>query len=276
MVHLDMGLRWLSIALIGGTALGFANSLDTSVLAQTIVTSAAESSGVRAKDEHWGESRSGNRMGREVRIPECTRPEHSLTVLVPHTNWGLTASETLTLWFYNPYSSDNLRGSFYLIDEERYGIGDPIELFLPNTAGYVSFTLPKSIFTLEPGVTYYWTISVPCSSELSDDISSWAYASGWLQYVLLDTEQQAQHASDRPDYQRYWTDRIWFDAVHELTQLRLIQPQNESLMNEWLRLLEDGGFNAEFIPVGPILGPVQWVQEEPELPDFLLESTQND
>lgn len=210
-------------------------------------------SGSDDKDGDWGEPHTGSQTGTGQRN-DCPDVSGSLTALMPKTNWGKTVSQSPTFWFYVPYSSEQIAvGKFVLQDEQGINQIKPIQFTLPETPGFVSFTLPETAPLLEVGTDYYWAFELYCHSKSRTPI----YVEGWIQRSLANGDIGNQRDVEANQmYQVYWENRIWFDAVNELTQQRFKQPNDRALETEWLRLLQDAGLDTEPLQTEPILGTV--------------------
>lgn len=205
------------------------------------------------EDGDWGEPHTGSQTGTGQRN-DCPDVNGSLTALIPKTNWGKTVSQSPTFWFYVPYSSEQIAvGKFVLQDEQGINQIEPIQFTLPETPGFVSFTLPETAPILEVGLDYYWAFELYCHPKSRTPI----YVEGWIQRGIANSNMGNQGDVEANQiYQVYWENRIWFDVVNELTQQRLKQPTDKALEAEWLRLLQEGGLETEQLSTEPIWGAV--------------------
>ncbi|NER30377.1 MAG: DUF928 domain-containing protein [Symploca sp. SIO1C4] len=205
------------------------------------------------KDSDWGEPHTGSQTATGARN-DCPDINSYLTALMPKTNWGKTVSQSPTFWFYVPYTSEQIAfGKFVLQDKEGFNKIEPIQFTLPETPGFVSFTLSETTPPLEVETDYYWAFELYCNPQNRTPL----YVEGWIQWTLPSEDMNNQlDVGTTPAHQVYWKNAIWFDAVNELTQQRLMQPMDRVLEAEWLRLLQDGGLDTEQLPTEPILGAV--------------------
>lgn len=208
---------------------------------------------LEAKDNRWGDPHTGSQTGGEAR-GDCPVVDIPLTALIPDTHWGKSISQTPTIWFYVPYSSEQITyGEFVLQDEQGFDVINPVQFTLPETPGFVGLALPESIPVLETETTYAWAFQLYCNSAERTPV----YVEGWIQRVTPTEEISSQLDEETtPTYQVYWENAIWFDAVDELIQQRLAQPSNRVLQAEWIQLLEDGGLDITDLSAAPILGLV--------------------
>lgn len=231
------------------TLISAVGGVDYEIAPNSTFSSAASGN----KDNHWGDSHSGRQTSGGPR-DDCPSVDKALTALMPSNNWGIATTQTPTLWFYNPYSAEQINhGQFVLQNAQGFDVIDPIGFSLPETPGFISVTVPVSDLALESGTEYYWALELYCDSDNRTPI----YVEGWIQpeSPSLETTESLEEG-ELPAYQIYWENRIWFDAVNELAQLRLNQPLDEALETEWLRLLEDGGLDPESLVGESLVGPV--------------------
>lgn len=199
------------------------------------------------------DGRSGNRGGGGSRS-DCPRIEPPLTALMPVSNGGTTVAERPTFWFYVPYSPEQAPvGEFVLQDEARNDIYR-IPFTLPNTPGFVSFKIPSTQTPLAIGKWYRWYFKVYCDRNPS---SSPIFVQGWVQRITLTPalENQLKVSESRKD-KVYATNRIWFDALDHLANLRLTNSTDAALERDWSKLLGAKGVDLKLPSQVPIVGSV--------------------
>lgn len=202
---------------------------------------------------------SGRQQGGASRglCPKVDKPP--LTALVPSTQttlgnkqgglpglttfesvWGLTATESLTLWFYVPYSlTPNLPIEFVLQDEQ----GEKVyETFVPvseTSSGIVKFRVPSTT-PLEMGKMYHWFFSINCVP--GDPV----FVEGWVQRVAPNSTlaSQLQKATPRESIALYAANGYWYDALTTLAELRSANPRDATLSNDWVSLLHSVKLDA--------------------------------
>jgi len=228
-------------------------SAAEALIQEATLASAQRSTSIENKDNPWGPPHTGRQTSGDPR-DDCPNVDKSLTALMPSTHWGTTTTQTPTLWFYTPYSAEQIdRGEFVLQDAEGFNVIEPVRFTLPGTAGFVSLTLPEINPPLAVETDYRWSFELYCDSENRTPI----FVEGWIQIQGSNTSiAEMLDAEGLPPYQVYWENTVWFDAVNALAQQRLAQPTDTTLGADWLRLLEDGGLEAENLLTPPILGPV--------------------
>lgn len=212
-----------------------------------------------ASDGGWGTMHTGSQTtagGRDY----CPEVDLGAIALIPATHWGIATTQTPTLWFYLPYTSDQMAyGEFLLLDDQGFDQLEPIQFTGAATAGWVSITLPELELPLVDGTDYNWAIQIYCRPNQVSPLT----LEGWLQVTSSSPSVTAAlDAGTVPAYQVYWNERLWFDAVHDLMQQRLANPDNKELTTQWLSLLKEGGVrvNSEdtqaILESSPIIGPV--------------------
>lgn len=191
-----------------------------------------------------GEGRSGNREGGAGRRGNCPVTEFPLTALMPISNWGTTVAEHPTFWFYVPYTSEQAPiGEFVLQDKEGREDIYRVPFTLPQTPGFVSFSVPPTKDSLEVGKSYRWYFNLYCDRYRS---TSPAFVQGWVQREALTPalDEQLKAAKLRQD-KVYVANRIWFDAIAHLANLRLSNSTDASLNRDWNKLLGAKGVDLK-------------------------------
>lgn len=190
-----------------------------------------------------GRQTSGESRGN---CPTTTLP---LTALMPTSNWGKTTRERPTFWFYVPYSPQEAPlGEFVLQDIERNDFAR-IPFILPQTPGLVSVTLSDDRSPLEIEKWYRWYFKLYCDRQKS---SSPIFTQGWVQRISLTSELKEQMYKNIIST----ADRVWYDAIDELANRRLAQPNNAQILADWNRLLKAKGVEIELPNSEAIAGNV--------------------
>ena len=199
-----------------------------------------------------GTGRPGRQTAGDSR-DSCPMVSQRLTALMPTSHWGKTVTERPTFWFYVPYSAQQVPvGEFVLQDENRQD-AYRVPFTLPQTPGFVSFTLPASA-ALRNEQWYRWYFKVYCHS---DQNSSPIFVQGWIQKIASDPMLQSQLKSEAlRDDVVYATQGIWYDAIAHLAELRLNNPQSTALAADWHQLLQAQGVDL-LLPAAPLVGSVE-------------------
>ncbi|WP_158441862.1 DUF928 domain-containing protein [Pleurocapsa sp. PCC 7319] len=175
-----------------------------------------------------------------------------------------TTSDRPTIWVYLPYTKNEAPyGEFSLQDGDK-------ELYrtrfqLKTKPGIMGIKLPSTVESLKVGKSYRWYVDINCSNSLSkDDFSTPASLTGMIERVAYsqDFRREIQKTASKPLNQiaTYAKHGIWYDALTELAQLRLEQPDNSILKQIWNQLLSDQHVNLEEISSAAFLGNVEVIE----------------
>jgi hypothetical protein len=200
-----------------------------------------------------GSGRPGNQSAGGSR-GECPDTEIPLTVLMPDSNFGLTTTEQPTLWFYLPYTADEVAfGLFSLQTATGEDVGEPLDISLPSESpGFVSLTLPESLKLETLETDYRWYLELYCGEDDSP-----AYVSGWLQQVEPTPELSRQLADEKiASDTAYANATIWYDAISVIASLRTEDPDNADLLERWTTLLTANGVTLDDLPPNPFAGEI--------------------
>lgn len=203
-----------------------------------------------------GDGRSGQRKsgGSRGGCPAILESESSLTALIPISNWGTTVAERPTFWFYVPYTPKQAVIGQFLLQDEEYNNIFRANFNLPKTPGFVSFTVPETQSPLEMNKWYRWNFKLYCDPSKFD---SPPYTFGWIKRIALtpDLERQLKAAKQRKD-KVYAIERIWFDALDHLANLRLANSTDAALTRDWHQLLGAKGVDLKLPNQAPMSGSV--------------------
>jgi len=189
----------------------------------------------------------------------CPSLSKSLTALVPATQktlgeeqarsalttyksvWGLTVAEHPTLWFYVPYSlTPRLPIKFVLQDERGNYVYKTSFTATETQPGIVKFHLPSTIAPLEVGKMYHWYFLIDCDPDTPVSVD------GWIQRVPMNSTftSKSQKATPLQRVALYADNGIWYDALTTLAELRIANPSDAKLINDWVSLLNSVGLDA--------------------------------
>ena len=166
-------------------------------------------------------------------------PRITVVALMPSTNIGLTVAEKPTIFFRVSKTSVQ-EAQFKLLDEKGDTIIYEKNLPLTDTGDVRSFTLPADAPALEIGKEYQWELVVNCDPDDPNGNPRVRTAIKRVQpsSTLVSKLAQAK-LSDRPDL--YAQEGIWIDALSTLAQLRVANPNDSELKEEWISLLKSVG-----------------------------------
>ncbi|OKH37346.1 hypothetical protein NIES2119_13945 [[Phormidium ambiguum] IAM M-71] len=153
--------------------------------------------------------------------------------IVPAHQYGLTAAEHPTLWFYLK-SQPSLPKSVHLeLQNEQNNIVYQTTFELNQTARIIDFRLPQTAPPLVIGQKYKWILSY-------GGINHEMYTSGKIERIALapEIESQLKQATSRERLQILIKKRLWYDTFTELNQLRQTNPQDTELNVAWTTLID--------------------------------------
>jgi hypothetical protein len=187
----------------------------------------------------------GRRRAGAGRNPECPSSLTRLTALVPGEQGKSILSSTLaenpTFWFYVPQLPETSRSAEFVLHLSQNG--RDVEnvyrktLILSEKPGIISLTLPSDPqYSLKGNQKYHWYFHIYCGDlqKTSDNF----YVDGFVQRQLLTQALDTQLKAAKPrQYFAYSANNIWYDAVTNLGQLRHTKPQNATINQDWVDLL---------------------------------------
>ena len=204
-----------------------------------------ERSNKEARPDFNEPDRQGNRSGNDSR-GNCGASPTNLTALMPSSNLGRTIVAQPTLWFYIPYTSEQIAfGTFALQDSAGNDVTtERLRFSPPENPGFTSLTLPQEFLLADVGDEYRWFLELHCVSA-----NGLVYVDGWVQRAALPDTQIA----DQPE-RIYVENDIWLDAINYLGQRRAQDPTNTELLERWNQLL--ALLELETLPAEPFVGPL--------------------
>jgi len=137
---------------------------------------------------------------------------------------GETTEASPTLWFYTPYTRSQGEGfaRFMLLDEFNKPVFEnPIKLFLPESPGIISVSLPQqhSLLVEKP---YFWYFSVICNLDRPSRNPS---VNGWIRRVPSEPGQEP----GKPDE----SNLAWYDLLNTLASARRQSPSKIDSQRYW-------------------------------------------
>ena len=165
-----------------------------------------------------------------------------VVALMPDTNIGLTVAEKPTVFFRVSKTSVQ-EAKFNLLNEKGDTIIYDKTIPLTSTGDVMSFTLPADAPALEVGKEYQWELVVNCDPDDQGGNPRVRTAIKRVQpsSTLMSKLAQAK-PSDRPSL--YADEGIWIDALSTLAKLRVANPNDSELKEEWTTLLTSAGLQA--------------------------------
>ncbi|MBD2328731.1 DUF928 domain-containing protein [Alkalinema sp. FACHB-956] len=204
----------------------------------------------------------GNRGGGAGR--GCGVGSQTLMALVPEYHqtlssggeitkvWGTTIAERPTLWFYVPYAAADGVSLEFVLQDQANPANDiyRTRVVAPATPGIVRVALPDQVPSLLPGKLYQWYLKARLQCQASQPGSPAQVVkeqiNGWVQRVDPNPSLATQLQQGTPPQRAtlYRQNGIWFDALNALAELRLADPNNPQLTEDWKRLLRSIGLEA--------------------------------
>ena len=190
--------------------------------------------------------RSGQQTAGETRRGQCPDVSFPLTALVPSSNSGKTIATHPQLWFYVPYSPNDLHKiEFVIQDAERNDIFR--QTWQPqNIPGYLSTGLPETETALETSKSYRWYLKVYCQQNGN---SAPLFVQGWIDKIELSQDLSQQVTVEQSPHMIYAHKNLWFDAIDSLLHYYLMAPSNSEIRADWEKLIKAKGADLELPPL---------------------------
>ncbi|MFN6463914.1 MAG: DUF928 domain-containing protein [Nostoc sp. DedVER02] len=183
----------------------------------------------------------------------CPSVQVPLIALIPEKKVGLVVEGNPTFWVFVPYQPNDVPSGEFVLQDEANNDVYRASFTLPNIPGIVSLSLPSTV-SLEVNKAYQWYFKVYCNQQQFDPV----FVRGWVQRIALTSnlERQLKATNTVGDrIQLYTQNDIWYSALAELAKLRITEPQNAALNNEWISLLRD--IELENLAQKPLVGEVK-------------------
>lgn len=191
----------------------------------------------------------GRRRAGAGRNPECPSYLTHLTALVPGNQGqsvlASTVAENPTFWFYVPELPEAARSAEFVLHLSHNGkdvqniYRTPLTLL--GKPGIISLTLPSQPqYALKADQKYHWYFHIYCGDpqETPDNF----YVDGFVQkQVLTQALDNQLRAAKSREYTAYNANNMWLDAITNLGQLRRANPQNATINQDWVELLNAVG-----------------------------------
>ncbi|NJP08624.1 MAG: DUF928 domain-containing protein [Leptolyngbyaceae cyanobacterium RU_5_1] len=163
--------------------------------------------------------------------------------------WGTTTAERPTFWFDLPYEKGTIAAMEFVLQDNSRPARDVYRAAIatPDAPGIVSIQMPASVRPLEAGTLYKWFFKVRLQCDSSTSAVKPRIQKeevyGWVQRVSPSTTLTSQLNQATPQQRAvlYAQHGIWFDALTTLAELRLANPQDIRLTEDWNRLLQTVG-----------------------------------
>lgn len=201
-----------------------------------------------------GDGRPGRRKGGGSRSP-CPSTKMPLTAIVPARNIGTTVSDRPSLWFYVPYSPQQVSaGEFVLQDEQENDVyRQTFTLPKTKTPGLVNFQIPQAAPPLAVNQSYRWYFKLYCGDS---PLATANFVEGWIKRVYPSPDLISRLKKKKTSaYKEYENDLIWFDSLDNLARSRF-NNDNPQLQLDWAKLLSATGIDLNELIQKPFVGKV--------------------
>lgn len=189
-----------------------------------------------------GTPRQGNSTPAAVRqVLTCSETDQPLTALFANNGKDFTRSEYPTLWFYIPYSPDQISGmEFLLLDETETRTIFSTQVQSEDIPGILSVRIPENpSYAMSLGKNYRWYLMLDCDPDGS--IEPDLVVDGWIQRKPI----------DHPE------DELWYDAIDTLISRYRSNLNDPTLADGWSQILDSLGYG--------------WIRDEPIVDAVLVE-----
>ncbi|NJR65118.1 MAG: DUF928 domain-containing protein, partial [Leptolyngbyaceae cyanobacterium CRU_2_3] len=158
--------------------------------------------------------------------------------VTPQSFYGTTLVERPTILVYVP--SSNAQDAVFSLKDDAGNTVYQALVAVPSNAGVVAIQLPKEAPALEAGKDYQWFFALMIDGTLSP---STPYVDAWIKRIQPDAEL-AQALQQGDAHQRadiLAAKGVWYDSAAMLTDLRMAQPTDATLAEDWHELLNSVG-----------------------------------
>lgn len=187
---------------------------------------------------------------REIPEPQaCVSGGEPLTAIVPVSGLGTTVAEYPTVLWYMP-KTRAARVEFVLKDTKNnrdiYSVNYALEKSADGMApaGIMSLPLPTlaNFSPLKIGQNYRWQLALVCDPD-PDKRDRDIVVSGWIQRVSPSPNlaMRVKQATPQERVTIYANERLWYETLITLNQLRRDFPKDPDLEEAWKKLLKSVG-----------------------------------
>lgn len=166
--------------------------------------------------------------------------DKTLVPLLPSSKLGFTASSHPSFMVYVPQTSAKaLEFTFY--NDEEEGIYQA-EVNVDKTPGIVTINLPKSEPGLEINKDYRFVVSIICQQSGPQN----PFVEGLVRRISPNSKfkNQLNQPKSLEQVMLFSQSGYWFEAVANLAELKLSQPNNSEVNTAWNDLLESVGLDG--------------------------------
>ncbi len=173
----------------------------------------------------------------------CGEKGQNIAYLLGNKNREFTSSPYPTFWFYIPNNVHQVAQMKFVLTELETGKKIYSHIVqVPEIAGAMGIAIPpEPRYALSSNVNYSWSLEVDCTESKEDSVIA---LEGWLSRRSLNSNLQNQlaAASGEDKYIVYLQHNLLYDALSDLAQRRIAEPNNTQLETTWNQLLVELGW----------------------------------
>lgn len=191
---------------------------------------------------------------------DCRQPAAlpALSQLTGSQGLDLTISEYPQFWVYVPYAQAEVAtAKFSLQNDDSEVYQQTVQL--PSTPGILAISMPTTLPPLEMDESYRWYFELTCPQSDPTASPVPATVTGSVQRIAPSAtllNELAIAPSPLDTVAAYAENHIWYETLSQLAQLRLENPNDQSLIETWQALLSDPEVGLGDWADTPIVGEV--------------------
>jgi hypothetical protein len=173
----------------------------------------------------------------------CSVDKERIAYLLGNNNREFTLSAYPTFWFYIPHTLKKVAQMKFVVTELETGkkIYDRVIKDTKKSA-IIGIKAPhEQRYALSPEINYSWSLQVDCDGREGDSEIALA---GWLSRSALNNQLKPQltAAPETEKYTVYLKHNLLYDALTEVAQNHIAEPNNMQMESAWNQLLTKLGW----------------------------------
>lgn len=191
----------------------------------------------------------------------CSLDSERIVYLLGNDNREFTSSAYPTFWFYIPLSIKKVAQMKFVITELETGKKIYDRVIKDNQkSSIMGIEVPhEQRYALTPAINYSWSLKVDCAGRNRESEIALA---GWLSRSTLDNQLKPQLAAadEAEKYRVYLKHNLLYDALTEVAQNHIAEPNNIQVETAWNQLLAKLGWQdliEEKSAINPSLVDIQ-------------------
>ncbi len=185
----------------------------------------------------------GGTRDSNLRTKICGEHNQEIAYLLGDKNREFTLSAYPTFWFYIPNSLEKVSQLKFEVKELETGKKVYHRtVSATKMSGVIGISIPpEPQYAVAPNVNYSWSVEVDCKNSNHESVM---LLEGWLHRLPLNPDLQNQLAAvpDTEKHTVYFQHDLLYDALNDLAQLRIAEPNNSQFKNSWNELLVELGW----------------------------------